>query len=115
MVNYTQSHAPVAQRIERRFPKPGVGGSNPSGGTHPPVILHGILLSEPAAVALPVILIAWSYPFTPLLLTLWTNHFWNSRNVISTGTVTIAAYAMMLPHLIGSWVWKKSMPTISGR
>jgi hypothetical protein len=31
------------------------------------------------------------YPFTPLLLTLWTNHFWNNRNVISTGIVTIAA------------------------
>ena len=26
-------HGPVAQGIEHRFPKPGVGGSNPSGGT----------------------------------------------------------------------------------
>ena len=26
-------HAPVAQGIEHRFPKPGVAGSNPAGGT----------------------------------------------------------------------------------
>ncbi len=31
VVNYTLI-APIAQRIERRFPKPGVDGSNPSGG-----------------------------------------------------------------------------------
>jgi hypothetical protein len=30
-------------------------------------------------------------PFTPLLLTLCTNHFWNIRKVINTGMVTIAA------------------------
>jgi hypothetical protein len=31
------AHAPVAQRIEHRITDPGVGGSNPSGGTqHPP-------------------------------------------------------------------------------
>lgn len=31
------------------------------------------------------------YPFTPLLLTLCTNHFWNSKNTIRTGTVTSEA------------------------
>ena len=30
---FSASPAPVAQGIEHRFPKPGVGGSNPPGGT----------------------------------------------------------------------------------